>query len=153
MSEIALNAGVGRATLHRHFRGRDELIDAIHHQCLDETNAAVVAVDKADCRARDRLGAMLEAVIPLGDRFHFLRAESGRDPALAQRYQQELDWLRELVLALKGENEIGADVPTGWALAQIDQLVWCAWCEVSEGRLAAADAPALAVRTLLAGLK
>ena len=44
MSEIALKAGVGRATLHRQFRSRDDLIRAIKDQCIRETDEASAAL-------------------------------------------------------------------------------------------------------------
>ena len=152
LSEIALRAGVGRATLHRHFRGRDDLIRAIQGQCLKETDRAVIAADNPDAPAPERLLSMFGAVIPLGDRYHFLNDEQTRDPDLEEHYGRELKWVAGLVGQLKDEGAVAADVPSAWVLAQIDQLIWTAWCEVSAGRLDGADAPALAARTLLHGL-
>ncbi|MCZ6655840.1 MAG: helix-turn-helix domain containing protein [Gammaproteobacteria bacterium] len=148
MSEIALKAGVGRATLHRQFRSRDDLIRAIKDQCIRETDEASAAADHPNAPAFERLRAMFAAIIPLGDRYHFLTFEGASDDAITNRYQRELDWVE----TLKNDGELAADVPTSWVVAQIDQLVWTAWCEVAAGRVALADAPALAVRTLTKGL-
>ncbi|MYB34208.1 MAG: helix-turn-helix transcriptional regulator, partial [Gammaproteobacteria bacterium] len=41
LATIAEAAGVGRATLYRHFPGRNDLIDAISRQAIEETDAAV----------------------------------------------------------------------------------------------------------------
>ncbi len=152
MSEIALTAGVGRATLHRQFRSRDDLIRAIKDQCIRETDEASAAADHPNAPALERLLAMFAAIIPLGDRYHFLTFESASDNEIKDRYQRELDWVAALVEVLKNDGELAADVPTSWVVAQIDQLVWTAWCEVAAGRVALADAPALAVRTLTKGL-
>ena len=43
-------------------------------------------------------------------------------------------------------------IPIGWAVATIDNLIWQAWREKHEGRLAPDDAPRLALRTVLGGL-
>ena len=89
LSAIAERAGVGRATLHRHFSSRADLLTAITRQCMDEVDAVV---DEAigDARsARDRLSRMLEALIPLGDRYHFLASERSDDTGLEARHEAE----------------------------------------------------------------
>ena len=151
-SALARRAGVGRATLHRHFRGRHELLAAIARTCLDETEAAVRAAVEGEAGATRRLRRMFEAVIPLGDRYHFLYHQPLRDDAAAAGQQRQLEWVAGLVEGLKAEGAVAADVPSAWVVAQIDQMVWAAWNEVAAGRIAAADAGALAVRTLLHGL-
>ena len=75
MSEIARAAGVGRATLHRHFQNNDELIQTPSARCMEEMNAAVIATDSPNRPAVDRLHAMLKSAIPLGDRYAFLKFE------------------------------------------------------------------------------
>ena len=152
LSEIAARAGVGRASLHRHFPSRGVLVTAITRQCMDEIDAVT---DEAvgDARtARDRLSRMLEAVIPLGDRYHFLAAEAVDDPSLRARHEADLEWLGSLVDELKGEGAMAPDVPRGWAVANIDAQVWLAWSQIAAGKLAPADAAGLAFRTLLQGL-
>ncbi len=151
-SEIALTAGVGRATLHRHFRSRDELIQAIQTQCIEETNVAVLATDLVSATALERLHNLFSAVIPLGDRYHFLHHEGSGSDEVIQQYQRELKWTNLLVKQLQNEGAIAENVPVRWAVAQIDQLIWTAWNEVAAGRLAMADAPDLAVRTFTRGL-
>ena len=151
-SEVALHAGVGRATLHRHFRTRDDLLTALAEICIEETNEAVAAAVDRNASASRQLRRMFEAVIPLGDRYHFLyRAEIGDEHTTAE-YRRQLDRVGTLVGQLKAEDAVASDVPTAWVVAQIDQLIWTAWNEVASGRVAAADAASLATRTLLHGL-
>ena len=71
MNEIAMVAGVGRATLYRHYSTRDELIAAIFEQSILETDQAVMSSINERMTAFEQLDAMLRAVIPLGDRYHF----------------------------------------------------------------------------------
>lgn len=152
MSEIALKAGVGRATLHRHFSSRDELVAAIQKRSMRETNAAVLASDDVSAAAVERLRRMFSAVIPLGDHYAFLRREPVPDAKVEQYYQAELAWVADLVSQLRAERALSDAVSDSWAVAQIDQLVWTAWSEVSAGRLAPADAADLALNTFLNGL-
>ena len=152
LSEIAARAGVGRASLHRHFSSRGHLVTAITLQCMDEIDAATDEAVAGARTARERLSRMLEVVIPLGDRYHFLAAEVFDDAALRARHEVDLEWLGGLVDDLKEEGAMAPDVPRGWAVANIDALVWLAWSEVAAGNLAPADAAGLAFRTLLQGL-
>ena len=152
LSEIATRAGVGRASLHRHFASRADLIAAASRQCMDEIEAATAEALKDAQTARERLSRMLEAVVPLGDRYHFLVSETVDDESVRKRYQEELDWLAQLVDDLKTEGVIAPDAPRSWAVANIDAQVWLAWSEVAAGNLAPAHAADLALRTLLEGL-
>lgn len=153
MSEIAIRAGVGRATLHRHFRTRNDLIRAIGIRCIEEMNAAVRAVDAPDKPAIDRLRAMFLAVIPLGDRYSFLGSESPKDEILEKSYKAQLRWVAALAEDLRAQGEIARNVPVRWVIAQIDQLVWTAWKGVSDQYISVEEATELAVRTLIHGLK
>ena len=152
LSKVASRAGVGRASLHRHFPSRGDLIAAASQQCMDEIDAATARALAGASSARDRLSRMLEAVVPLGDRYHFLVAETADDESVRKRYEEELDWLAHLVDDLKTEGVIASDVPRSWAVVNIDAQVWLAWSEVAAGRLAPAHAARLALRTLLEGL-
>ena len=100
----------------------------------------------------ERLERALVAIIPLGDRYGFLNRSTSDDKQLIEAYQAQLLWVEELVSDLKVEGHLDPDIPDSWALALIDQLIWTAWEQVSRGYLKEADAPALAVRTLLTGL-
>lgn len=153
MSEVAREAGVGRATLHRHFRTKSELVNAIGIRCIEEMNAAVLTGDLPNLPAIERLRLMLEAVIPLGDRYGFLRFVASSDKEIEKGYLQQLDWAFTLVQDLKSEGTIATDVPSRWVVAQIDQLVWTAWTAVSTWRFTSEEATSLALRTLMQGLK
>ncbi len=152
MTDIAKAAGVGRATLHRHFQTKDDLIQTLSARCMEEMNAAVRATDSTDKPAVDRLHAMLKSTIPLGDRYAFLAIERMEDEQLQAAYQEQLCWTTALIEQLKTEQAIAKDVPTSWAVAQVDQIIWTAWTAVWTSELAIDDAAELALRTLLKGL-
>ena len=152
LSEIATRAGVGRASLHRHFPSRADLIAAAAQQCMSEIDAATGELLAEASTARDRLAWMLEAVVPLGNRYHFLVSETVDDESVQARYAEGLDWLAHLADDLKAEGVIAAEVPSYWAVANIDAQIWLAWSEVAAGNLAPAHAADLAFRTLLEGL-
>lgn len=152
MSDIARAAGVGRTTLHRHFDGKADLLSTIEAQCIEETNAAVLATDVAGGAAVERLRNMLRSVIPLGDRYAFLLSESLRTEGLRDAHEAQIDWIRALIEQLKGERAIAGEVPTSWAVALVDQVIFTAWTVVSTGELSTDEAAELALRSLLKGL-
>ena len=152
MTEIAKASGVGRATLHRHFKDKNDLIQTLSARCMEEMNAAVLATDSADKPAVDRLYAMLKSAIPLGDRYAFLSFERIEDEGLQSAYQEQLNWTTALIEQLRTEKAIAEDIPTSWAVAQVDQVIWTAWTAVWNSELTPIDATNLALRTLLKGL-
>ena len=153
LAEIAKRAGVGRATLHRHFGSRDGLIRALTLSSIRETDAAVAHIS-LEQSAGDYLKAMLEALIPLGDRFHFLSQEwsAMKEPDIAVELKRQMDELGQLVVALKAEGLIAPDVPDAWGVAVLDSMIYTAWASVHEGWIARREAPALVLRTILSGL-
>ena len=151
-SEIAIKAGVGRATLHRHFGTREALIDAIGQDCMDEMEEAVRALEHAGMKPLERLRSMFCAVVPLGDRYSFLQQAHTNNAQLKVRYVAQLKWLKDLVAELKADGVIAADLPESWVVSQIDQLIWTAWHAVQRGQLTIDNAAALAMRSLLHGL-
>ena len=67
MSEIALAAGVGRATLYRHFETKEALTRALAKQCLQETDE--ILEPARSLKGRPALEAIIDCIVPLADRF------------------------------------------------------------------------------------
>ena len=154
LSVIAEAAGVSRATLHRHFPGRDSLIDAVCLQALRETSAAVNAIDYETMTSTSYLQAVFEAIIPLGDRFHFLAkvAADTANVAVNDAYARQIRGVEEMVRWMAREGALAPGVPADWAVLVIDSLIYTSWIAVREGRVAPRQAAALACRTFLSGV-
>ncbi|MGI9433170.1 MAG: TetR/AcrR family transcriptional regulator [Myxococcota bacterium] len=151
LSEVAVRAGVGRATLHRHFPSREALLRDLAIAALDATDAACAHLGSAPT-ARDALELLFAALVPLGNEYHFLARCPVDDPEVSSRYARQLAGLEQLVIALRGEGLIADDVPDSWAVSNLDWLVWAAWSAVANGESTERDACQLAVRTALLGL-
>jgi len=154
LNDIADAAGIGRATLHRHFKNRDELMNVLTREALRETEEACAPVMAQASSAKEALEVMFKAIIPLGNRYSFLANEFSvmSDPDIQKAYQRQLSAVSDLVSALKAEGNIASDVPNAWVTSAIDGLIYSAWSSVEEGYVARRDAGPLAVRTLLSGL-
>ena len=151
LAEIASRAGVGRATLHRHFPSRDALVRALALAALDAVDAALRGLETA-ATARAALVGTFAALVPLGPQYGFLARCPVDDPEIDRRYAVQLADLGELVTALRAEGLVADDVPDAWAVGVLDGLIWSAWSSVADGSCTEADAVRLATRTALRGL-
>ncbi len=151
LAEVAARAGVGRATLHRHFPTRDDLIRDLAIAALDATDAAAAGVeDEPDALAA--LELLFERLLPLADRFHFLSRCFVDDAEVIRRYEEQTDRLRGLAARLRRQGHLDPAVPDSWAVALVDSLIWTAWSEVAAGAIPEREAAALALRTFLRGV-
>lgn len=154
LAEIAETAGVGRATLHRLFTGRDDLIRALASQALKETEAAADTAAQGARSHKDALRKILVAMISLGDRHWFIAQERTHH---FQDVQSALDRqnaeFRALIEEAKAEGLIHKSCPTEWVMQTFDHLIHAAWEMVRDGHLTETQASALAWTTFSNGLK
>jgi AcrR family transcriptional regulator len=79
LGEVATRAGVGRATLYRHFENRDALRAAIREEALARASAALAEADLPGCDTREGLRRAAARLVPLGMRFRILLADAADD--------------------------------------------------------------------------
>jgi len=154
LGDVAKRAGVGRATLHRHFPGRAELMRALAKTALAELEAAVeqATADAESYEEGFRLSLM--ATVPLANRQWFLAHEGlEADPEIAAAYAASLDALRQDVEEAKKEGAFDSHVPTAWIVEAYENLTYAAWSLVRSGEATPKQAAELAWRTLSQGLK
>ena len=153
LAEIAEHAGVGRATLHRHFRSREALIGALARFAIQELNAAIDEKTKGATSHAEGLRLAFEAMVPLGARHWFLTQEPvERDPEIAALMKRDMEALRAEIEAARAEGLFAPDVPTAWIAQSYSALVYAAWTMVQEGEATPRQAADLAWRTLTGGL-
>lgn len=76
MDEVARAAGIGRATLHRHFAGRGALVGALEDLGIREFEAALDSAALDEGPADEALRRLVEAVEPSAGLLSFLVCES-----------------------------------------------------------------------------
>ena len=76
MDEVARAAGIGRATLHRHFAGRDALVGALEDLGIREFEAALDAAALDEGTAAGGLRRLIAAVEPSAGLLSFLVTEN-----------------------------------------------------------------------------
>ena len=154
LAEVATQAGVGRATLHRYFAGRDDLMVALTLTAAQELDAAVEAA-VAECTTyTEGLRVALGAILPLAARHMFLATEAAsNDPRVREAYAAQERDLSNDIEAAKAEGTFAPHVPTAWIVQAYDNLIYAGWAMVAAGDATPKQAADLAWRTLTEGLK
>jgi AcrR family transcriptional regulator len=73
MQQVAVAAGLHRATVHRHFASRDELVDALRRRAFEESLAALRDARTEDGPAIDGLRRATLALVAVADRWQLAR--------------------------------------------------------------------------------
>ena len=154
LGDVAQRAGVGRATLHRHFPGRLELMRALAKMAMAELDEAVERATAEATTYEEGFRLSLFAIVPLANRQWFLANEGlEADPVIAATYDASLEELRCDVEKAKEEGAFDAHVPTAWIVEAYENLTYAAWSLVRSGEATPKQAAELAWRTLSQGLK
>lgn len=146
MGDIAAAAGVGRATLYRHYPAREHLlagIDAQVRAAVDELLAELEAAPHELERFVDGLRRVREGYACLAP----LRAT--RDEARVREFWSPM--LR-VVAHLQADGTVDPALPPEWVVASFRGLVRAALAELDAGRLDPDAVPALVVRAFLRGV-
>ena len=154
LGDVAQRAGVGRATLHRHFPGRPELMRALAKIAMAELDAAVEQATAEATTYEEGFRLSLLAIVPLANRQWFLANEGlEADPVIAAAYDAGLEELRHDVEKAKEEGAFDPNVPTAWIVEAYENLTYAAWSLVRSGEATPKQAAELAWQTLSQGMK
>lgn len=153
LAEIAQYAGIGRATLHRHFKGRNELLAALADNALTEIDTVATAAASDAQSYTEALALIMYALIPLADQQWFLSREAmSASTVTTTKYQQQLDEMYELIESAKNEGTIEPSLPTVWVATTFDSLLFSAWEMINNGEATIKQAGDLAWDTFIKGV-
>ena len=153
MADIAEASGLVRATLYRHFPTRDDLMREMYSAALGDALEAVLAVNPESGNVTDALRRVVDALLPVGDRYRILTEERPSSPELAE--QEESVGAPMIGLLERGQQngEIRDDMPLRWQVAALGSLINEALRAVGRGDIERADAGRLVTTTFLDSMR
>lgn len=155
MDEVARAAGISRATLHRHFAGRDALVRALEALGIEECEAALDAARLDEGPAADAVHRLVREIEPSAGLLAFLYTEN----QLFEGEQQNQGWTRideriaDLFRRGQRTGEFRIDLTPAWLTEALYGLLASAAWAVSEGRVAPKDFTHMIVELLLGGAR
>lgn len=154
LATIAKHAGIGRATLHRYYPKREDLLRALVLLALQRFDEVILPLYKLEKSKFEILKDIIRAIVPMGAHWHFLSLEINimQDDAIRGKYEKQLNRLNHLVDEIKIEKKFASDLSTAWITASIEALIYTAWLSIESGIIARHDAPDLIIRTVFVGL-
>lgn len=152
MSEIAIAAGIGRATLYRHFKSREALIKKLALDCYEEFDAAFAPYEHLEGRAA--IAKVFEVAMPMAWRFNFLikrwpDIEDDEDlKRIDAQAHHEMSYLFDQA---RLAGDIDKRFPDVWLLAFFDSLIAAGCALVDSGDASPEQAANYVIRSFFEG--
>lgn len=155
VAEVATAAGVGRATLYRHFPTRESLLEAIRSQGLTDGERAAERCSLSEGTATDAMGRLLGAWLELGDRYRVVVVNPSRPDQIEVRAQEERlgAAIHQVVERGQAEGEFSTSLPPHWGMSAVGSLLVAMIVAVGEGRIPRESAHALLIETVTGALR
>ncbi len=154
-SDIAIHAGVGRATLYRHFQTRELLIQELTKQSLEKISEAKKPIRDNSLKGREAIETMLKLIMPHADHLHFLFSLwsiAEKDQNIMQIYKDQLKELSKWINQAKRQSQIKKEFSTDWIVATIETIIYSSWLLIASGKISTKAATDHAVSALFEGI-
>ena len=153
MAGIATEAGVGRATLYRHFATREELIDALEGELLDAAGMIIAEQSaRRDVGPGEALGQIVEDLVEVRARYRLLFDWPEREEAHRIDGKRRFEApLLAIIERAQDAGDLDAEVPARWVLVALAGLTRRALKAYTDGEIGLEDAKQIARRGLLRG--
>ncbi|MFC8509098.1 TetR/AcrR family transcriptional regulator [Streptomyces sp. NPDC057411] len=155
MDEVARAAGIGRATLHRHFAGRDALVRALEELGIQELEAALEAARLDEGPADEAVRRLIAGVEPVAPLLSFLVTENQLFEGDGQNEGWDRLDARVAAVFRRGQEEgvFRIDLTPAWLCEAFYGLIGSGAWAVADGRVAAKDFPYMIAELLLGGAR
>jgi len=134
LTDVAIQAGVGRATLYRLFNNKDDLVMAITLYCLEEYEKATQPIGQKAKSAIHAMELLFHYAMPLTLEFQFLSKLDIfvlSNPKIEQIEKQHIAEMTELIEKVRKERIIDKRLPTSWLLNLVEGLFYAGWLQQS----------------------
>ncbi|MER5256406.1 MULTISPECIES: TetR/AcrR family transcriptional regulator [unclassified Streptomyces] len=153
MDEVARAAGISRATLHRHFAGRDALVRALEELGIQECEAALDAARLGEDSAEEALRRLVKELQPAAGLLAFLVTENQlfEDDAQHEGWSRLDDSIGALFRRGQESGEFRIDLSPVWLTEALYGLIGAGAWAVLDGRVAANDFTHMIAELLIGG--
>lgn len=153
MDEVAKAAGISRATLHRHFAGRDALVRALEALGIEECEAALAAAGLDDGPAGDAVRRLVREIEPAASLLAFLYTENQlfEGEGLNDGWSRIDARISALFRRGQESGEFRIDLTPAWLTEALFGLLASAAWMVQSGKGAPKDFHHMTVELLLGG--
>jgi AcrR family transcriptional regulator len=149
MQEIAEVAGLHRATVHRHFASRDDLIAALRARSLEEVSAGLDAARLDDGPAREALARATVATLEVGERYRVARFTALFAPAALAHQGRLRSSVAKVIERGQRDEGLRADLPADVLTAAWGGLIVGFLPDLYRGSLDVEQAAGLTLQVLL----
>lgn len=156
LSDIAKEAGVGRATLYRLYSSKEALVEEIALNCLQTFDQATQPIDDLAKSYLHAFELLFELAMPFTEEMQFLASLeyfSEQSPEIQKIVNKQSKEITELIEAAKRYKEISKDLPTSWLAHYVDALFYAGWAQQKQQGYTAKQASDLAYRCFRAAVK
>jgi AcrR family transcriptional regulator len=145
LDEVAAIAGVGRATLHRHFPGgRLDLLHACATAGIAALDEALRSAELEAAPPAVALDRLIDLLVQSGHRLHFLLVvDVSGNAEIVHAEQQINDRIHAILDRATAQGVLRREVSRIWRFRAIEALVYAAWTAIAAGEIAPLDAPVL----------
>lgn len=156
LSEIAVQAGVGRATLYRHFPTRELLLKAIAVESLRLVQSAMAPSITAKSHGLKAIKELVKALLPLAERFHFLQMiwtiiELDKD--VIELYQHQMNTINGWIVQGQREGELNPNITPDWIVSVLDSMLYSAAWMLENNMMSIEQIEQQLIQTLLCGIQ
>jgi AcrR family transcriptional regulator len=155
LEQVAVGAGLSRATVYHHFESRDALLDALTERSVREVRAALDAARPDEDSAAAAMERVLRAAWQVVGRYRGLvivnpqRLERGQ---LRKRLDPALAPVRAVIARGQRDGDFDPELPAEWLLGILTDLIHAASRLVSAGAMETEQAERLLLRSARAAL-